>query len=172
MPALSPPASWLAENAQLIQPGATALEVACGSGRNALFLASLGCRVHALDRDAEKIDALAREAGRLGVTLMASVMDLECDDVDLGQAAYDVIVVIHYLHRPLFPALVRALAPRGLLLYETFTTLQAARGKPTNPAFLLEPGELRRLVAPLEILREREGDFEGRMMASVAARNR
>ena len=64
----------------------------------------------------------------------------------------------------------RALAPGGLLLYETFTTAQAARGKPTNPDFLLEPGELVARVAPLEVLRQREGDFEGRMVASVAAR--
>jgi len=62
--------------------------------------------------------------------------------VDLGTEAYELVLVVHYLHRPLFPSLVRALAPGGLLLYETFTTAQAARGKPTNPDFLLEPGEL------------------------------
>jgi hypothetical protein len=81
-----------------------------------------------------------------------------------------VIVVVHYLHRPLFPALIEALAPNGLLLYETFTTAQAARGKPTNPDFLLKPGELLDLVRPLEILASREGDFEDRMVASVLAR--
>ena len=65
-----------------------------------------------------------------------------------------------------------ALRPGGLLVYETFTREQARRGKPTNPAFLLEPGELRTLVAPLEILFEREGDFEGKMLASVIAARR
>ena len=84
--------------------------------------------------------------------------------------AYDLVLVFHYLHRPLFPALVRALAPGGLLLYETFTAEQALRGKPKNPDFLLEPGELRKSVASLVVLREREGEFEGRMVAGVAAR--
>jgi hypothetical protein len=65
---------------------------------------------------------------------------------------------------------VAALRPGGVLVYETFTRAQAARGKPTNPAFLLEPGELIELVRPLEVLADREGDYEGRMVASVIAR--
>ena len=85
-------------------------------------------------------------------------------------STYDVIVVVHYLHRPLFPALIEALTPGGLLVYETFTRAQAARGKPTNPDFLLEPGELLDLVRPLEVLASREGDYDGRMVASVIAR--
>jgi SAM-dependent methyltransferase len=84
--------------------------------------------------------------------------------------AYDVVIVVHYLHRPLFPLLRSALRPGGLLVYETFTRGQAARGKPTNPAFLLNYGELRELVSPLEVLAEREGEFEGKMLASVVAR--
>jgi hypothetical protein len=83
-----------------------------------------------------------------------------------------VVVVVHYLHRPLFPALIEALSPDGLLVYETFTRAQAARGKPTNPDFLLQPGELFELVRPLEIFASREGDFDGRMIASVIARRR
>jgi hypothetical protein len=57
-----------------------------------------------------------------------------------------------------------------VLLYETFTQRQRERGHPRNPAFLLADGELRRLVAPLSVLREREGEFGGRFIASVAAR--
>jgi len=78
--------------------------------------------------------------------------------------------VVRYLHRPLVPVLIRALRPGGLLVYETFTRAQAARGRPTNPAFLLEPGELLTLVEPLEILSSREGDYDGGMIASVIAR--
>ena len=98
------------------------------------------------------------------------VMDLETGEVSLGNEVYDAIVGVHYLHRPLFPALVAALRPHGLLLYETFTTAQAARGHPKNPAFLLKPGELLELVAPLKILRQREGEFEDREVAAVVAR--
>ena len=70
----------------------------------------------------------------------------------------------------IMPALVRALAPGGLLMYETFTIGQRERGHPRNPAFLLHPGELLTLIAPLEVVRSREGDFNGRLIASVAAR--
>ena len=78
-------------------------------------------------------------------------------------------MVTRYLHRPLFPSLQAALKAGGLLLYETFTTAQADAGHPTNPEFLLEEGELTRLVAPLDIVRQREGEFDGAHVAAVAA---
>jgi len=102
----------------------------------------------------------------------AEIVDLEQGDGWWPEGVYDVVVVVHYLHRPLFPALQAALRPGGILVYETFTRAQAERGKPTNPAFLLEPGELRDLIGPLDLLVEREGDFEGKMLASVIARRR
>jgi hypothetical protein len=98
------------------------------------------------------------------------IKDLETGSADLGDEVYDIVLVVSYLHRPLFPALTRALRKGGWLLYETYTTAQAARGKPTNAAYLLEPGELPTLVAPLEVVRQREGEFEGRMVSAVAAR--
>ena len=107
---------------------------------------------------------------RAGCRCVAEVRDLESGASPFPRSAYDVIVVVHYLHRPLFPALIEALAPGGLLVYETFTRAQAARGKPTNPDFLLESGELLDLVRPLEVLASREGDYDGRMVASVIAR--
>jgi hypothetical protein len=67
------------------------------------------------------------------------------------------------------PAIVEAVAPGGVLIYETFTIAQAARGRPRNPAFLLNPGELPELVEPLRIVRAREGEFEGRCVASIVA---
>jgi rhodanese-related sulfurtransferase len=164
------PSSWLLANADLLPRGGRALDVACGRGRHALLLAGAGFRVDAVDRDEARIAALRTVSDRLELPVEARVKDLETGEVDLGDGVYDVVLVFHYLHRPLFPALVRALAPGGLLLYETFTIAQAARGKPTNPDFLLEPGELFARVAPLEVLRRREGDFEGRMVASIAAR--
>jgi SAM-dependent methyltransferase len=110
------------------------------------------------------------EAARRRLPLRAAIVDLEEDMVQMGVDEYDVIVAVSYLHRPLFPHLHDALRPGGVLVYETFTRAQAARGRPTNPAFLLEPGELRELVSPLDVLVEREGDFEGKMVASVIAR--
>ncbi len=164
------PSSWLVLNADLLPRGGRVLDLACGSGRNALLLAVGGFAVKAVDRDEGKIEALREVAGRLGLPLDGEVLDLEVEGVDLGSSIYDVVLGFHYLHRPLFPALIRSIAPGGTLLYETFTEEQARREKPTCPDFLLKAGELRQLARPLEVIREREGEFEGRMVSGVAAR--
>ena len=166
------PSGWLVLNADLLPRGGRVLDLACGAGRNALLLAMAGFPVRAVDRDAGKIEALREVAERLGVSLDPQVLDLEVEGVDLGSGLYEIVLGIHYLHRPLFPSLIAAMAPAGILLYETFTEEQARRGKPTCPDFLLKAGELRQLVRPLEIVREREGEFEGRMVSAVAARHR
>ena len=163
------PAAWLVAHRGLLPLSGRALDVACGRGRHALWLARHGFETTAIDRDREAVAALEGRARAEGLPLTAMAMDLEAGAAALGAAAYDVVVVVHYLHRPLFPALLAALRPGGVLVYETFTRAQAARGRPTNPAFLLEPGELRRLVTGLDVLDAREGDFEGRMVASVVA---
>ena len=164
--------SWLEANADLLPPSGRALDVACGDGRAALWLAERGLSVRAIDRDSQKIASLREAATSRRLPVTAEVVDLETGGVDLGTAVYDAILVTRYLHRPLFPALIHALAPAGLLFYETFTAAQAGRGGPTSPDHLLELGELRRLVAPLEILRYREAEFGSRMLASVVARQR
>lgn len=163
------PAGWLLDNGDLLRQGLRVLDVAAGRGRHALLLAGAGLAVTAVDRDEARMVRLAQVAARLGMSIETQVRDLEAGEVDLGAGVYDLIVVTNYLHRPLMPAIVRAVAPGGVLLYETFTTAQAACGKPTNPAFLLESGELPRLVAPLTVTRQREGEVEGRMVASVVA---
>jgi SAM-dependent methyltransferase len=137
------PSSWLSESARWLPPGGRALDVACGRGRHALRLAAAGFEVTAIDRDREALAALAEEAHALGVAVQTRHLDLEAAEPSLGDDAFDLVVVFRYLHRPLFPMLRRALRPGGVLVYETFTRAQAVRGHPTNPAFLLDPGELR-----------------------------
>jgi SAM-dependent methyltransferase len=163
------PTRWLVDHASLLPSTGDALDLASGNGRNALWLASRGLKTVAIDRNAVALAELQTRAAERGLQIRAEVMDLEVVGATLPAAAFDLIVAVHYLHRPLFPALKAALRPNGILVYETFARAQALRGKPTNPAFLLEPGELRALVAPLQILDEREGDFEGKMLASVIA---
>ena len=168
------PAEWLAANLDVIPAGAVILDVASGTGRNALFLASSGYRVHAVDRDADVLDTLvARATARAQISAFGSVtterIDLENGSVSLGFRRYDVVVVFNYLHRALMPAIVDAVAEPGVLIYETFTLDQARRGRPRNPAFLLRPGELVALVAPLHVVRKREGEFAGKCIASVVA---
>ena len=169
-PAVSGPSSWLLECADLLPARrGRALDVACGRGRHALLLAGAGFEVHAVDRDDAALASLDATARRLGLPVTVERLDLETGEAQLGQAAYALVTVFHYLHRPLLPAIVDAMAPEALLLYETFTVDQAALGHPKNPAFLLEHGELRRLVTPLEVVRERDGVHEGRHVAGIAA---
>jgi rhodanese-related sulfurtransferase len=164
------PSSWLLENADLLPRGGDAIDLACGGGRHSLLLASAGFRVRAIDRDPSRIEFLREAAGRLRLDVAAEATDLETGGVDLGEEVADLILCVRYLHRPLFPAIVRALRRSGILLYETFLVGQAARGGPTNPDFLLQRDELPRLVAPLVPVRRREGEHEGWRLAAIAAR--
>jgi SAM-dependent methyltransferase len=137
------PSEWIARFAALVPPGARVLDVACGEGRHARLLATRGARVLAVDRDAAALAALANIAA-----IETRALDLESGEWPLGGERFDAIVVANYLHRPLFPDLLAALAPDGVLLYETFARGNEAFGRPANPAFLLEPDELLALVRP------------------------
>ncbi|MBY0493623.1 MAG: methyltransferase domain-containing protein [Cyanobacteria bacterium] len=161
---------WLIDNADLLPPGGRALDVACGKGRHAVWLAQRGFDVHAIDRNPDAIEHLKAIAASMNLDLRASVIDLETDPPPgLGSSEYDLVLGFNYLHRPLMPALRAAVKPGGRVFYETFTTRQAERGHPRNPAFLLTAGELPGLMAPFEVLRAREGEFDGRFLASIVA---
>jgi SAM-dependent methyltransferase len=111
------------------------LDVACGAGRHARWLARLGFEVDAVDRD---VSGFADRPP--GVELREA--DIEGDAWPYPETRFDAIVVTNYLHRPLLPTLVGSLEPGGLLLYETFAAGNERFGKPSNPDFLLQPGEL------------------------------
>ncbi|PLP99986.1 class I SAM-dependent methyltransferase [Cupriavidus pauculus] len=133
---LAAPSIWLTRWAHLIRPGGRVLDLACGSGRHAAWLAGQGFAVLAVDRDAEAISGLP--AGIEG-----RVADLEQGAWPLADAGrFDAVVVTNYLHRPLWPHLMDALAPGGVLIYETFAAGNETVGKPSRPDFLLRPGEL------------------------------
>lgn len=157
------PSSWLVDNAGLLPRGGRVLDVPCGKGRHALWLARHGFSVHAIDRNPDAVQHL-RDAG-----IDAAVMDLETDPVPELPGNFDAVVAFNYLHRPLMRAIKDAVKPGGHIFYETFTTRQAERGRPRNPAFLLKAGELIELMAPFAIVRSREGDIDGRWIASVVA---
>jgi 2-polyprenyl-3-methyl-5-hydroxy-6-metoxy-1,4-benzoquinol methylase len=163
-------AAWLIENADLWPDRGSVLDVACGRGRHSILMARSGFDVDAVDRNRDAITELRDLADRLGLGIHAQQLDLETTPPPaLGSRKYDVVLVFNYLHRPLLPALREALKPGGRIFYETFTRRQAERGHPRNPAFLLETGELERLMMPLTMLRSREGDIDGRFIASVVA---
>jgi SAM-dependent methyltransferase len=163
------PSDWLLAHIDALDRTRQVLDVACGRGRHALELAARGFRVHAIDANPDAVAALARTAASASLPVTTGVVDLEGDHVDLGGADYGTVLVFNYLHRPLMSHLRDALAPGGILLYETFTIGQAQRGHPRNPLFLLQAGELPALVAPLRVIDAREGDFNGKLIASVVA---
>jgi SAM-dependent methyltransferase len=128
---------WVRRHAGLLSVGGKVLDLAAGSGRHTKYFRDLGFSVTAIDRD---ISAL-KDLGSTGVEIVAA--DLEDGSPwPLGERTFDGIVVINYLHRPLFPRLAAALAPGGILLYETFGRGNERFGRPSNPDFLLRPGEL------------------------------
>jgi SAM-dependent methyltransferase len=135
--------SWIAHYARLLKPGAKVLDLACGGGRHARYLADQGHTVLAVDRDP---DSLAKIKHRLVRTL---TLDLEGDLWVLPEAEFghwDAIIVTNYLYRPYLDLLPTLLEEGGILLYETFAIGNAEFGKPSNPAFLLRHGELLELA--------------------------
>ena len=122
--------------------GREVLDLACGSGRHSRLLAAGGWSVLAVDRDAGVLAGLQGISG-----ISTACLDLEGDDWPLAGRQFAGIVVTNYLWRPRFADLLALLAPGGVLIYETFMDGNAAFGKPSNPDFLLRPGELREQAA-------------------------
>jgi SAM-dependent methyltransferase len=135
------PSIWVRRFAASV-PAGEVLDLACGSGRHARLFARLGHPVIALDRDPQ---ALAASAGP-GITTLQADLEQEGARWPFAPRRFAGIVVTNYLHRPLMADLVNSLAPGGVLIYETFALGNEAFGKPSNPAFLLRPGELLELA--------------------------
>lgn len=149
------------------------LDLACGNGRNGLVLSEMGHAVTFADRDEEKLADIVESKRFDGERCRTWLVDLEVADSEpLAGSSYDAILVFNYLHRPLLPAIKSAVAPTGLLMYETFTQAQRAFGRPSNPDFLLRPGELEALCADWQIVQYFEGELSApaRAVASVIAR--
>ena len=134
---LKTPSAWVTRWGDRVPVGGRLLDLACGNGRHSRYFAARGHPVEAVDRDPAMI---ARLAGIPGIAT-------RCADLENGPWPYEGqqfagIVVANYLHRPLFPHVLAALAPEGALIYETFAAGNERYGRPSNPAFLLRPGEL------------------------------
>ena len=134
---LATPSAWVVRWADRLPAGGRVLDLACGNGRHARYFAARGHSVEAVDRDPAALAGLAD-------TPRATT---RCADLEIGPWPYAGqrfagIVVTNYLHRPLFPHLLGSLAAEGVLIYETFAAGNERYGRPSNPAFLLKPGEL------------------------------
>ncbi|MDP2825045.1 MAG: class I SAM-dependent methyltransferase [Sulfuritalea sp.] len=133
---------WVGRFLPLIAVGGTVLDLASGPGRHSLLLARHGFRVEAVDRDAEALATLSAKAP----AVLTRVADLEGGSWPYRGRVFDGIVVANYLFRPLLPVLLDAIDVGGVLIYETFMVGNERFGKPSNPEFLLHPGELLDLV--------------------------
>jgi SAM-dependent methyltransferase len=173
-------ADWLP---RLDAPGdpPRALDVACGLGRNALFLARNGWRVDAVDVSDVALAALAERADSEGLPVRCLRRDLEPTPaepgVDFGVGVYDLAVVFRYTNLALLPALTTAVRPGGYLIVELHLHSGAEVVGPKNPQFRVEPGALRAAAAGVEILHDSEGiveDPDGRRaaLARLVARRR
>ena len=160
------PSPWVVRFGTLVAPGARVLDVASGQGRHARWFAARGVNVVAVDRDAQALASLA------GVERVeARVADIEAADWPLARERFDAVIVTNYLHRPLFPALIAALAHDGVLIYETFAQGNERYGRPANPAFLLAPDELlERLRPTLRVVAFEQGRVDGSARTTVVQR--
>jgi SAM-dependent methyltransferase len=138
--------------APLIRSGGHVLDLAAGSGRHTWLLLDMGFRVTTVDRDTAALKLLPGERCKVLET------DLENGEAWVLGDGYDGIVVTNYLHRPLFPGVAAALAPGGIVIYETFATGNERFGRPSNPDFLLRPGDLLDAFAGLTVIAFEQGE--------------
>ena len=159
-----PPSEWIVKWSHLLAPGATVLDVACGQGRHMQWFEERGHPVTGVDRSPEATQA----ASAFGHTLTA---DIESGPWPFAGEAFGAVVVTNYLWRPRMADIVAAVAPGGVLLYETFAAGNESVGKPSRPDFLLQPGELLAACRELRVVAYEDGflDEPPRFVQRIAA---
>lgn len=149
------------------------LDLACGDGRNGLLLAQRGMEVIFADKSQPALAGIEAQLAAASLTGSSWQIDLELAGINpLTERQFSVILGFCYLHRPLFPALMAATMPAGLVVYETFTTENRRFGRPNNPDFLLQAGELEVIFHAWEIIHSFEGVLKHpqRAVAQIVAR--
>jgi SAM-dependent methyltransferase len=158
------PSAWVQRWSHLVPQAASVLDVACGSGRHVRWFAGRGCRVTGVDRDAAALEPL----GGLAEVLVA---DIENGPWPFSGRQFDAVIVTNYLWRPLLPTLIASVAEGGVLIYETFAEGNQTVGKPSNPDFLLQAGELWQASQDLGVVAYENGflDTPPRFVQRIAA---
>jgi Methylase involved in ubiquinone/menaquinone biosynthesis len=153
------PARVLVEYVHLLPVNGRALDVACGTGANALFLALKGLDTSAWDISTEAIKRLEEKAGRQNLKLDTRICDVT--ESPPPEKSFDVIMVSYFLERTLIPSLVRALRDNGLLFYQTYSKERVSDKGPHNDNYRLGSNELLQLCRDLHILLYREEGVAG-----------
>lgn len=164
------PSAWIVKFAPLIKSQGRILDLACGDGRHAEWLAQQGYQVDAID-----YNPLATANLQHINNIYVSTIDLETSENPPFARSYDGIIVSHYLYRPLLNTLAKILNPSGILIYETFMVGNARFGKPSNPDFLLMPDELLNIYSGiLTVIAFEQGEVnepKPAMMQRICAKN-
>jgi len=152
----------LQANRHLLPNVGKSMDIACGLGGNALLLAEAGLQSYACDASSVALEKLQGFANAKDLTVHGQLRDFE--DGEPGSLAFndgfDVIVVSFYLYRPLLLSLVKALNPRGLLFYQTFSQAKRSQRGPSNPDFLLKPGELLSTFDDLDVIEYQDANWQ------------
>lgn len=135
------PSGWVKKFLKSVPAGGRVLDVACGSGRHIAAALDHGLSVTAIDRN------IANAAAHFATSPTVNLIELDLEtgaplDQAMPAASFEAVIVTNYLWRPILPDIISAVAPNGLLIYETFGIGNERFGKPSNPDFLLRPGEL------------------------------
>ncbi len=154
------PHPLVVEFAAKLKPG-RALDIACGVGRHAIWLAEHGWKVTAVDYSRAAIEILRRRAAEKGLLIDSHIADLERRDFIIESGAYDLIIVCNYLQRDLFPSIRAGVRRNGVVIAVIAMVDDDPQIKPMNPAFLLKPGELRAEFKGWEMIRDFEGKNAG-----------
>jgi SAM-dependent methyltransferase len=152
---------WVARFLPLIRSGGRVLDLAAGGGRHVRLLHERGFAVLAVDRDIGALTPLA------GPDIEIRAIDLETGAPWPLGGGYDGIVVTNYLHRPLLPTIVQALAAGGVVIYETFMYGNERFGRPRNRDFLLQSGELLAAFTALTVIAFEQGEVTAPRLAVI-----
>ncbi len=170
---ITSPSPWIVRYSSTIPVGGHVLDLACGGGRHSGYLLDQGYCVTAIDKDTSAISE--RLGGRKNLTIITA--DLEtgdnpfADNDALNGQKFDAVVAVNYLYRPLMTALIDALKPGGVLLYETFARGNEAYARPRNPDHLLRSGELLDVAAgQLQVVAYEHGMIEADDLPGVKQR--
>ena len=165
------PSAWVVRWSHLAAPGASVLDIACGSGRHLAWFSQRGHPVTGVDRDTDAARARLPNAELITADIEAGPWPLTLPEGTAAVRQFGLVAVTNYLWRPLWPHILDSVAPGGVLIYETFAAGNETVGRPSRPDFLLQPGELLRICADWQVVAYENGTLAAptRFVQRIAA---
>ena len=150
--------------------GRTAVDLACGAGRDSVYLAQRGWQVTSIDNKSDTLERCKQLAHSNQVDVDTRLINLETEEKPLCNLSADLVLIMRYLHRPLFPAINKLIKTKGAIIYSTFMVGSEQYGSPRNPNYLLKPGELADIFASYDVLIDEQRELaDGRPVALFVA---